>query len=603
MILQLLRNLAEIEHLVDDPAFESKGVRWVVHLDAHGRFLHVYDTNQEPEQTEAGSKKKSRPLPLLMPIPRRLGRSSGIRADFLVDNAKYALGLAADSAEEGDTRVAECHAAFVQLLSSVRPELPELAATIRFLTSEDQLQACTKALEAQGGVASNDLFTFNVDGVALTEQPALMAWWGQRHRAGSTEGASAQCLVCGEDRIPARLHNSFQIRGASTSGVPLISFNAPAFEKYGLEGNENAPVCTDCMTAYSEALRRLTRAQYVTPAGKNLRPLSTVLNADTTAVFWADDSNALVQALPSFLIDPESVRNLLLSPQTGQHFLLRDPARFFCLVLSGTQGRVSVRRMHTSTVGEVAQNLSRYFRAIDVERYDSNAPLPLLRLLRSMVLNGERDRLPAGVATELWLHALFGGSLSRIFLATVVSRNRAERKIPAERAALLQLYFASRGEIFPEGNHFNSNKETRQPMSLDLDSKDPPYLLGRLLAVLERLQTEAQGRNLNRTLVDRTFGAASTRPGVVFPQLIQTAQHHLSKVNRGGSRSIVWLDKLLGTIIDGLDVNGFSAVLNLEEQGRFAIGYYHQRQSFFSRPAVESGAPASSNELTEETHA
>lgn len=600
MILQALRNLAETEQLVDDPAFESKGVRWVVHIDADGHFSHVYDTNT-PERVDEASKKKPRLLPKLIVIPRRQIRpGKQTKPDFLVDKATYALGIASDPEAEDPQRVAQCHAAFVQLLGEVTPDTPEMSAVIRCLTDPEQMQACAKALEAQGGFTSNDLFTFYVDGIALTEVDAAMSWWGQKHRNTNEQGEAVQCLVCGETRVPTRLHNSFQVRGASTSGVPLVSFNAQAFEKHGLSGNENAPVCTACMTAYTEALRRLTRSQYEAPGNRSLRPLSTTLNADTTGVFWTDASSPLVQALPSFFNNPESVRNLLISPHSGQSFLLRDPSRFFCLIVSGAQGRVSIRRMHSSTVGEVAQNLACYFRAIHVERFNADAPLPLFRLMQSMVLNGERDRLPGDLATELWLHALFGGPLSRSFLAAVVSRNRAERAVPAERAALLHLYFSSRGSDCPGINHLNSAEEIERPMSLDLESKDPPYLLGRLLATLENLQTAAQGANLNRTLVDRTFGAASTRPGVVFPQLLQTAQHHLSKASRSASGRTVKLNKLLGEIIDGLDVNGFSAVLNLEQQGRFAIGYYHQRQSFFKKSAIETDAQESSNE---ETHA
>ena len=118
-------------------------------------------------------------------------------------------------------------------------------------------------------------------------------------------------------------------------------------------------------------------------------------------------------------------------------------------------------------------------------------------------------------------------------------------------------------------------------MSLDVTSKDPAYLLGRLLAVLENVQTAAQGQGLNRTLVDRTFGAASTRPGVVFPQLIQTAQHHFAKAGRKAGGRATNLQKLLGEVMDGLDIDGFSSTLTLPEQGKFALGYYHQRQSFF----------------------
>lgn len=606
MILQSLRDLALRENLVEDPAFESKAVRWIITITSDGRFVNVYDT-LTPEPLPVGSVKKPRMHSKLMRIPRRLGRSgTKPKPDFLVDNAKYVLGLAADPIEAEDPRIAQCHAAFVELVRSAPQDVPELKAVLAFLSNEASRQACAGRLADQGGFASNDLFCFRVEDVLLPDIEELQAWW-RAQRDEENEGAlPVQCLVCGERRPPARLHNSFQIRGASSSGVPLVSFNAGAFEKYGLSGNENAPVCNACMTAYTEALRRLTRAQYETSAGRKLAPLSLTLNGDTTALYWAEGQSELPLFLGALNADPKSVQELLVSPHKGSKFFLNDTSAFYCLILNGAQGRASIRRLHIGTVADVASNLTEYFRAINVDRYDTAEPIPLFRLLGSMVLNGERDRLPPEAATELWLHALFGSRLSRSFLATIVARNRAERTVSAERAALLHLYFRS---LIPHRRHTPhaaaDEKERAYPMSLDRESKDPPYLLGRLLAVLENLQTTAQGSNLNRTLVDRTFGAASTRPGVVFPQLMQTAQHHLSKAGRKMPGRATNLDKLLGEIIDGLAIDGFSAVLSLEQQGRFALGYYHQRQTFFrkSEPATSPASAEPFTDSSEETTA
>lgn len=606
MILQSLRELALREGLVEDPAFESKPVRWVIELDADGGFVQVYDTCT-PEFLPAGSKKKARMEAKLMVIPRRQGRSSGVKADFLVDNAKYVLALDADATTGPNPKNIDRHADYVRLLKAAPQSSPELQAVLSFLASEKQRAACAAELQRQGSFASNDLFTFAIDGLFLNNVEALRSHWTQQGQMPVENDAPVQCLVCGEIRSAARLHNSIQIRGASTSGVPLVTFNADAFEKYGWSGNDNAPVCTACMTAYVEALRRMTRARYQNAAGRPFEPLNTPLNGDTTAVYWSDNDDPLTAGLPGLRDNPQKVKSLLDSSHKGTEYKVRDAARFFCLVLTGVQGRAIVRRLHTGTVGEVEQNLRRYFAAIDVDRFDRESPLPQFRLLKSLVLNGELDRLGSELGTELWLHALFSEPLSRSFLAAVVIRNRAERKVTSERAALLHLFFASRttaGEIALVNSHAEPTQETASPMSLDRDTKDPPYLLGRLLAALENLQTAAQGQNLNRTLVDRTFGAASTRPGVIFPQLIATAQHHMSKAGKKLPGRAINLDKLLGEIVDGLNIDGFSATLNLEQQGRFALGYYHQRQAFFRKIDVAPGAsPETTDITTEETAA
>jgi CRISPR-associated protein Csd1 len=179
------------------------------------------------------------------------------------------------------------------------------------------------------------------------------------------------------------------------------------------------------------------------------------------------------------------------------------------------------------------------------------------------VLQGKLDRLPPRLAGEVFLGILFGAKLPRLILAAAVQRNRAEQRVTPERAALLQLFFTS-----------HRMKEVPQ-MSLDTESKDAPYRLGRLLSAYEQLQRRAQGGNLNRTLVDRYFGAASTRPGTVFPQLVRLSQNHLSKLGAGGS----FYQGVIAGIVDG--IASFPAMLTLEEQGQFALGYYHQRQAFF----------------------
>jgi CRISPR-associated protein Csd1 len=595
MILQSLRALAQREGLVDDPAFESKPVRWVARLKQNGEFIGVYDTNQTPLAAE-GKKGKPRPEAKMMLIPRRRGRTVNIAADFLVDKAEYALGLALPDAQP-DAKTPKRLAAFVELLHEAHTATGSelVPAVLSFLADAGARAKCEDRLGEQGGFATNDLFAFEVDGDDLHADEDLRRWWAERNSAPDHAAVrSQQCLLCGRFGAVVEKHNMIQIRGGSTSGIPLVSFNSDAFEKYGLSRNENAPVCNECMTAYVEGLRRLTKPRYVVPrSGLTVGPLSTPLNDDTTAVYWADKDSDLVSALPWLRDDPKVVQDLLLSPHKGSRFWVGDASRFYCLILGGAQGRAIVRKIHTGTVAEVAKNLVRYFAAIDVERFNRAEPLPLYRLQKSMVLKGELDRLPPGLATEIWMAALFGQSLSRLLLAALIARNSAERAVPAERVALLHLYFAVK---CPN----DSEEREAQPMSLDPENKDAPYLLGRLLAVLESLQTAAQGQGLNRTIVDRFYGAASTRPGVVFPQLLKLSKHHLAKAGKKLEVRANYLDRELGNIVDGLNSAGFGGTLTLEQQGKFAIGYYHQRQNFYKKKSAVPDSAETINETPNE---
>ena len=125
-------------------------------------------------------------------------------------------------------------------------------------------------------------------------------------------------------------------------------------------------------------------------------------------------------------------------------------------------------------------------------------------------------------------------------------------------------------------------------MGLNRESPDPGYRLGRLLAVLERLQGEAN-RNLNKTIVDRYYGAASTRPVTVFPSLIHLAQHHAGKARNPG-----FFQKEIGEVLEGVET--FPPHLSLQEQGLFALGYYHQRQEYFKKRASVPGEATSGAE-------
>jgi CRISPR-associated protein Csd1 len=285
--------------------------------------------------------------------------------------------------------------------------------------------------------------------------------------------------------------------------------------------------------------------------------------------------------LSELMYSPQKVRDLLASPHRGQRSR-GGTDRFFCLIIGGAQGRAMLRSMHTGTLGELEKNLNDFFNAIRLEG-DRGEPKPLGFLLRSLVLQGKLDRLPPRLAGEVFLGILFGSKLPQLVLSAAVQRNRAEQKVTPERAALLQLFYAS-------------HKIMEVPiMSLDAQSTDAPYRLGRLLSAYEQLQRRAQGGNLNRTVVDRCFGAASTRPGTVFPQLVRLSQNHLSKLGREGG----YFQSLITGIVDGIGT--FPAMLTLEEQGRFALGYYHQRQTFFrsrkdSDATTEQNAPTSEGE-------
>ena len=119
-------------------------------------------------------------------------------------------------------------------------------------------------------------------------------------------------------------------------------------------------------------------------------------------------------------------------------------------------------------------------------------------------------------------------------------------------------------------------------MSLDKQSTQPAYLLGRLFAVLEVAQRGALGGQINATIRDRYYGAASATPATIFPVLLRNTQNHLSKLRKEKPGWAVNLEKDIQEIINGLP-EAFPRSLGIEDQGRFTIGYYHQSKYYFTK--------------------
>src|ERR1039458_10140107 len=218
--------------------------------------------------------------------------------------------------------------------------------------------------------------------------------------------------------------------------------------------------------------------------------------------------------------DPASVQALLDSPWKGRDMPALS-TRFYCLLISGAQGRATLRGVHSALLADVEANVREYFACIAPY---SATPLPLYVLLRSLAVQRKPENLPPGLAGQVFLAILFGARYPRTLLSYAVQRCRAEQAVPRERAAVLNLFL------------YRNLKHKELNMGLNRESPEAGYRLGRLLAVLERMQTQAN-QGLNKTIVDRYYGAASTRPGTVFPSLIRLAPHHIAKLKNPDRKS------------------------------------------------------------------
>lgn len=547
MLLQQLRAYAD--HIDSTPTLYSEGsLRYIVELDARGGLLSNQLTDLSDPTSAVTKRGRRRPLPQVV-------RASAVKPLLLADKGDYALGYVSETAKP--ERVAQAHKAFMDLLDRCarETETPEVAAVLEFLASD-----ALSDLQFDEGFDPGAIITFRVGDILPIDLPSVQRFWAKANDPGRTDGQQTarvmQCLICGEKRpVVERLQLKVKgVPGGQTAGTSLISANSPAFESYGLPASLIAPTCADCGERFTKALNELLA-----------NPLNSVRVAGIAFVFWTRAAAAV--SLRSTLVDadPEQVQALLVGVASGRPQRVIEPERFYAASLSGSGGRAVVRDWIDTTVESARAAVGRWFRDQEVvDRYGGDhRPLGLMALAFALVRE-PRD-LPPALARALFRAAITGEPVAITSLHRLNERNRAERDVTRQRAALTRLILI-RNDIIKEG----------ELIALNPNSPDIAYQCGRLLAVLEEAQRAAQPRVTN-TIVDRFYGTASSAPATVFGRLLRGVQPHLSVLESDpGKRGAYYaIQTKLAEVTANIPT--FPAVLNLRQQGLFALGYYHQR--------------------------
>lgn len=358
--------------------------------------------------------------------------------------------------------------------------------------------------------------------------------------------------------------------GAQPAGANIVSFNARAFESYGKRerNGENAPVSLRASFAYTTSLNHLLASRQRIQVG------------DTSTLFWAEEPHELESAVPDLFGEPpkddpnrgiNALKALYSAVQSGKFTVGDASTRFHVLGLAPNAARIAIRFWETATAMELAKRIQSHFEDIRIAHADYEPEhLSLFRLLTGVALLNKADNIPPNLGGEVLRAILEDLPYPTPLLNLAVQRCRAEQKPTYARAAVIK---ASLNRLIRRGN---KTEREYLPM-LDPANTNPAYRLGRLFAVLEKIQEEASP-GLNATIRDRYYGAASSTPVSVYTTLLRLKNHHLGKLNRGRA---VQMEKLIGEIMDGLA--DFPRQLALPDQGRFALGYYHQRQTFFAK--------------------
>lgn len=582
MILQALNDYYRRKCDDPDPAqrlpafgLEQKEIPFVLEITTEGELVQLLDTRTLNE--------KKKKVAQLFRVPQGEKKASGVIANLLWDTLEYVLGVDTKGKPE---RVVQQHAHFVARIEALPQSARDdvgIQAILKFLARFNVPQ-----LEAQPAwpqaLEINAVMTFRLHGDVdlICQRPAVVN--AVLNVTTDPEARLAMCLVTGEDAPVQRLHTSIKgVWGAQSSGANVVSFNARAFESYGKteRQGENAPVSQAAAFAYTTALNHLLRKA----------SSQRIQIGDASTVFWADRDSEFESIAADIFGDPpkddpdrgaHAVQALFKAIQSGKHGGVDDNNRFHVLGLAPNAARISIRFYHCLPLAELGARIGQYFNDLEMVRGDYDPQFPSLkRLLQAVCLAtssqpfGDIDRLPPNLGGSI-VDAVFAGPdvpYPSLWLNVAVGRCRAEQNVNYYRAATVKACLnrqIRRSSVTP--NHQPPEKEFL-PM-LDLTNTNPAYRLGRLFAVLERIQEASAGGpgKLNSTIRDRYYGAASSTPVAVFTTLLRLKNAHLKKLTVGQA---AWFEKLLGEILDA--VTDFPKHLPLPDQGRFALGYYHQR--------------------------
>ena len=575
-LTQYYQRKAESDGGVAPEGFENKEIPFIIVIDKQGNFIQLEDTRELK-----GKKKVGRTFL----VPKGLGRSGSKSyevSNILWDHYGYVLAYAGEKGQEQADRQ---HASFTSKVNELKQALPDdagVAAVAAFLASAAEK---SKAMQAANWVecakvkGCNLSFRLVDEAVDLVcQSKAVRAYVSQANQAQSDNVPKGICLVTGKPAPIARLHNA--VKGVNAKPAPFTSVNLSAFESYGKEQGFIFPVGEKAMFEYTTALNTLL-------AGKNHFRIG-----DVTAVCWSAKPTPLEESLASLISgggkdNPDehidAVKTLYKSLYNGQYQKPDGKEKFYLLGLSPNSARIVVRFWHETTVATLSEGIAAWYDDLQMVRGE-NSPypeyMPLPRLLGNLVLDGKMENLPSDLIAQVTDAALNNRVLPVSLLQAALRRNKAEQKITYGRASLLKAYI---NRAIRAGRLKNMKELT---MSLDRNRQDIGYVLGRLFAVLEKTQDEANP-GLNATIADRYFGSASSTPIAVFGTLIRLSKHHLSKLNTEKYRGKrIFLEKLFQEIIGKID--NFPNHLDINHQVLFGIGYYHQKQDFFQSNSTET---------------
>ena len=394
----------------------------------------------------------------------------------------------------------------------------------------------------------------------------------------------SMCPIEGKMLPVSKIHNKIKkgIRGGNAMGMTLVGYNAESFESYRKEQSYNSNISENAMEKYTAAMNYLlTNSMHH-------------LYLDDMTLFYfglSTDEEEECDCFSQFLNcsdDDDEVtelqKDLHAAAKAFQNGTVPDISVFTKntdFVIAGVTpnaARISVKFLLRGSFGNIMKNLFQHQNDLNTEKNENL--IPMWRIFKELVSPKEtKGSIPPPLQSAIMLAALNGTRYPDAMLHTVLRRIKTDdsmgAKFGAIKIGLIKAYLNRKARL--------SNNKEEITLALNTENKNPAYLCGRLFAVLERIQQKASSDKLNRTIKDSFFASACARPVSVFPRLVKLSQNHMAKFEND-----TYWQKLIGEIMSGLD-GQFPSTMPPDDQGRFIIGYYQQKNALWDKKSTETG--------------
>ena len=529
--------------------------------------------------------------PQILCVPEMFSRSGKCPpAYFLCDNAKYLMGINIEGTNSDiKDRFEDSRKKHLEILKDTESILAKAICKYFEKWDPEKAKDNPKVQERWEELNDGGNIIFGMrDHYAQDDEEIQKTW--EDYQGRIKEGQIGKCLVTGKETEIARIHRGIKgVPGAQSSGAALVSFNATAFESYGKEQSYNAPVGKYAEFAYTTALNYLlNKKEYTLRLG------------DSMIVFWAESAQETYQRTFFTLINPQPDNQDELKKVFGnlekniwidtEDIQINPDQKFYILGLAPNAARLSVRFFYQNTFGEILNNIQKHYKRMEVIQpaWEDRIYLGIEAMLLETVSSKAKNEKQFSNMITMTLKAILANDRYPMSLYTsTVLRVRSEQgKVTSGRAAIIKAVLIKNYKW----------KEGEKYMALNQESEDQAYVLGRLFAVLESIQQDANKRKdtnkgkdankgINTTIKDRYFNSACATPALIFPILIKLKNSHIKKLEREYPGKKKWYEICLTDIIGKIEMtkDGFPKQLPLEEQGKFILGYYHQMQKKYEK--------------------